>query len=156
MEAAGAHLRHKHVDRPEWAKAGQAQTPSCDQEQNKAMVGKNSVKNSSFCNQEISTHCYKAEGDDGDRVGEEEEQSKDLAPELTTAPSKVQVGVNRDGLQDGAVQQVSHRQVNNEHVEASPEMGVEGEGQDCHEVPHGTTDGYCTSPQHGEVTVLYH
>lgn len=124
MEATRAHLWHKRVNRPERAKAGQAQPPRRDQEQSKTSIREDSIKHSPLGHQEISAHGHQAEGDDGDRVGEEEEQAEDAAPELTAAPPEVQVGVDWDGLQDGAVQEVSCSQVDDQHIEASPQTWV--------------------------------
>lgn len=155
MEAACAHLRDKHIDAPQWTKADQAQCPWWCQEQNNSVVGKHTVKQGSFCNQEISADCHQAEGDDGDGVWEEEEQSEDPAPEVTTAPSEMEIGINRDWLQDGAVQEISHSQVDNEHVEASPQTWIQSEGNDGHQVPHRASDGHSAAPQHGQVPVAH-
>jgi len=156
VEAARAHLGDEDIDGPEGSDASQGQGPGGGQEERQAAVGEDALERGPLHHQEVAAGGDQAEGDDGHRVGEEEEQAEHLAPLLPPTPAQVQVGVHGDGLQHGAVQQVCNRQVDDEHIEARPQADVRGEGQDGHQVPHGADEDDQAAPQHGEVPVSHH
>ncbi|KAG7264417.1 LOW QUALITY PROTEIN: hypothetical protein CRUP_014326 [Coryphaenoides rupestris] len=90
VEAARAHLGDEDIDGPEGSEASQGQDPGGGQEERQAAVGEDALERGPLHHQEVAAGGDQAEGDDGHRVGEEEEQAEHLAPLLPPTPAQVQ------------------------------------------------------------------
>lgn len=155
MEAACAHLWHEHINVPKGSKATYTQTPSWANEDNKATVREDTVEHGPFGDQEVSADGHQAEGKNGDRVREEEEEAKDSAPKMAASPSEVQIRVDRYGLQHGAVQEIRYGQVDDQHVETCSQAPVNSESQDGHQVADCAGECHARPPQHRKVAVAH-
>ena len=156
VKAAGADYGHQDIDWPEGSEAGHSHHPCAHQCQHYALGTENLGKELRVGNEEIASQGDEAEGEDGDRVGYEKEEPKDPAEGGTGAPVQVEVGVHREGLEKGAVEQISHCEVGNEQVEAGAELGLDGQGQQGEHVAHGASHGHHNSPANCHVTIAQH
>lgn len=72
---------------------------------------------------------------------------------MAASPPEVQIRVDRDGLKHGAVEEIRYGQVDDQHVETSPQTLVKGKGQDGQQVPDCAGKGHARPPQHRKVAV---
>lgn len=156
VKAAGADYRHQDIDLPEGSKAAHTHHPGAHQGQHYALGTENLGKELWVGNEEVASQGDEAEGEDGDRVGRKKEESKDPAEGGTRAPVQVEVGVDREGLEKGAVEQIGHCEVGDEQVEAGTELGLDGQGQQGEHVAHGARHSHHHPPDNCYITIAYH
>lgn len=153
FKTAGADYRHQGIRRPKRGKAGHTHHPGAHQCQQYPLGTENLGKEHRVGNKEVACQGNKAEGEDGDSIGCKEEEPKDLAEGGASAPLQVEVGVHREGLKKGAVQEIGHREVGDEQVEVGTELGLDGQGQQGEHIAHGACHSYHYPPANCNITI---
>lgn len=156
VKAAGADYGHQDVDGPQGGKAGRTYHPGAHQCQHYPLGTEHLGKELRVGNEEVASHGNEAEGEDGDGIGDKEEETKNSAEGGASSPVQVEVGVHREGLEKGAVEQISYCEVGDEQVEAGTELGLDDQGQQCEHVAHSACHSHHNPPGNCHITIAQH
>lgn len=104
VKAAGADYGPQDIYRPERGKAGHTHHPGAHHCQHYPLGTEHLGKELQVGNEEVVSQGNEAEGEDGDKIGQKEEEPKSSAGGDTSSSVQVEVGVHREELEKGAVE----------------------------------------------------
>ncbi|GCC41564.1 hypothetical protein chiPu_0025944, partial [Chiloscyllium punctatum] len=161
VEAAGADSRLELEDGPERGEEGQGEEPGARQEDGRqdapGAAGVGQPRAPCPPHQGVPGPGDQPQREDGGGIGGEQQEAEDPAGGAApppTDPAHPQVAGRGHGLQEGAVEEVGQRQVQDQQVEAAPQAGVHREGQDGQQIPGASHRGHQQPQRCPKVAVL--